>query len=299
MRRFHKDTLAWVLLIIGLLILPFAVIVLWFRFTLLDTSQFVKTLSPLSSDPVIVASVSKNIAQNFFQNIDVEGKIREALPENSKFLAPSLAVGIESFVQNKGQNLITSKQFNRAWEEIIRALHPQIMNLLEGKKSLIEAQNGVISLDFKDIIFPLRRELDVKGIKIFDNAAIDTKIILLKSDKLASMQNMLKTIMNLGVILPILFMVFIFGSILASSNHRKFIVNTGLGISISMVFLFFLINLGQQQFISASGELDIEATSTFYKIITHYLQETAWIILVLGIVIALTANYLPKKFHVK
>lgn len=294
-----KNLLAWVLLIVGLLTAPFAVIALWLRITLLDTNQFVKTLSPLSSDPAIVASVSKNIADNFFQNIDAEGKIREALPENSKFLAPSLAVGMQSFVQSKGQDLATSKQFNQVWETIIRTMHPQIINLLEGKNNLLKAQNGVISLDLKDIISPLRYELDSKGIKIFDNVAIDTKIILLKSDKLALIQVITNRILSLGAILPILVLVFLIGSVLASVNHRKFLVNVGFGISLSMLLLFFLIYSGQKQFIAASGELSIEATSAFYKIITHYLQQTAGIVLVLGIIIALVANYLPKKFHVK
>lgn len=299
MHRPHKNTLAWILLIIGLIITPFAVIALWLRITLLNTNQFVKTLSPLSSDPVIMASFSQNIAQNFFQNIDVEGKIREALPENNKFLAPSLAVGMQSFVQSKGQDLASSKQLNHVWETIIRTMHPQVMNLLEGNNNLFKTQNGVISLDFKDIISPLRRELDSKGIKIFDNVTIDTKIILLKSDKLASIQAITNRILSLGAVLPILVLVFLIGSVLASGNHRKFLVNVGFGISISMLFLLFLIYKGQQQFILASGELSVEATSAFYKIITHYLQVSAVITLILGIVIALVSNYLPKKLHVK
>lgn len=299
MHRAPKNSLAWILLIVGLLTLPFAVIALWLRFTLLDTNQFVKTLSPLSTDPVIVASVSKNISDNFFQNINTEDKIREALPENNKFLAPVLSVSLKSFVENKGQDLITSKQFNQVWETIIRTIHPQIMNLLEGNNNLLKSQNGVISLDFKDIISPLRRELNSKGIKIFDNVAIDTKIILLKSDKLASIQTITNHILSLGAILPLLVLVFLIGSVLASANHRKFLVHVGFGISLSMLLLLFIIYLGQQQFISASGELSIEATSALYKIITHYLQVSAWIILILGIVIALSSNYLPKKFHIK
>lgn len=299
MHRPHKNTLAWILLIIGLIITPFAVIALWLRLTLLDTNQFVKTLSPLSSNPIIVASISKNISDNFFQNIDVEGKIREALPEDNKFLAPSLAVGMKSFVQSKSQDLASSKQFNQVWEGVIRTMHPQVISLLEGKNDMFKIQNGVVSLDFKDIIAPLRRELDSKGIKIFDNVTIDTIIVLLKSDKLASIQAITNRMLGLGVVLPILVLVFLIGSVLASVNHRKFLVNVGFGISISMLFLLFLIYQGQQQFILASGELSVEAASALYKIITHYLQVSAVIILIFGIVIALVSNYLPKKFHVK
>lgn len=299
MHRAPKNSLAWILLIVGLIITPFAVISLWLRFTLLDTNQFVKTLSPLSTDPVIVASVSKNISDNFFQNINAEEKIREALPEDNKFLAPVLNKSFESFVQNKGQDLVTSKQFNQVWETIIRTMHPQIRNLLEGNNNLLKSQNGVISLDFKDIISPLRKELNSKGIKIFDNVTIDTKIILLKSEKLASIQSVVNRILSLGVILPLLTLIFLIGSVLASVNHRKFLVNVGFGISLSMLLLLLFIYLGQEQFISASGELSLEATSAFYKIITHYLQVSAWITLILGIVIALSSNYLPKKLHVK
>ncbi|MDO8570982.1 MAG: hypothetical protein Q7R97_05360 [Candidatus Daviesbacteria bacterium] len=66
-----------------------------------------------------------------------------------------------------------------------------------------------------------------------------------------------------------------------------------------MVFLLYLIYLGQQEFVGAGGQLSPEATSAFYQIITHYLQQSAIGMLILGLALALGANYLPKKFHIQ
>ncbi|MDO8486484.1 MAG: hypothetical protein Q7S77_02210 [Candidatus Staskawiczbacteria bacterium] len=294
-----KDTLAWILLILGLLIMPLAVISLWLRITLLDSDQFAKTLSPLSTNPVIVSAVAKNLAGNFFQHVDIEGKLQESLPEGSRFLAPAFSSNLQSFVENQGQNIVTSKEFNSVWVTIIKTIHPQMMNILQGKGNLIKTQNGMVVLDFKDAVLALNKQLNQRGITVFNNININTKVVLLQSEKLAKLQQIVGLILRLGAILPILALVLIISAVLSSSEHRKFLVYVGFGLSISMILLLYLINVGHQQFIEASGELSTEVVSTFYKIITHYLKQSALIVLILGIIISLGANYLPKKFHIQ
>lgn len=67
-----RQPFAWILLILGLILAPFAVTAVWLKNTIFTPDRFVETRAPLSANPAIVESVSTDITQELFQGVNVE-----------------------------------------------------------------------------------------------------------------------------------------------------------------------------------------------------------------------------------
>lgn len=290
-----RNIFSWILLIIALLLIPLSIILFWLKFTIFDSDQFVKTLSPISKNPYIIESLSVNLSDNFFQNINAEEKIRESLPDKSKFLAPSLVIVLKNFTAKESATILTSDAFNTLWEKTLRISHQYLIKVLTGEGEINVNNKGQVYLDFSDAVNKLEVVLLAKGITIFENAQIDPKIMLFKSEKLAYLQNILRFISVLGAAFPIIVGLLTAGAVLIAVKRIKFLIWVGAGIIVSSIMLLLLINSGENYFINLAGNLDREATRALYQILTDPLRQMSIKIAALGLIITLFSTFLVKS----
>src|SRR4051794_4443298 len=88
-----------ILLIVGCVLVPLSLSAVWVRNTLLDTDNYVSTISPLASDPAVEQAVANRVTDALFTNSDAEQRISNALPKRAAFLAGPLADGVRTAVQ--------------------------------------------------------------------------------------------------------------------------------------------------------------------------------------------------------
>ncbi|MCL4416650.1 MAG: hypothetical protein M1365_08160 [Actinobacteria bacterium] len=291
--------MAWVLLVIALLMVPVSVIFFWLRFTILNTDQFVKTLSPISKNVYIIGSLSNNLSKNFFQNIDAEGKIREALPDKAKFLAPVLTLELKGFVAEESRVILTSNAFNNVWTKVLKTVHPKIINILTGRGDLNVNNQGEVVLDFSDAVSRLQKTLNNKGVTIFNNISIEPQVTLFKSGKLAYFKSILNFISVLGIALPVIGVLLIIGAIFSSLKRLQFLFWVGIGILVFSAILFFIIQIGESYFVKMTGEIDAKAAGALYQILTDSLKKLSIEISISGLIIALASKFLPNNRFIK
>ena len=94
-RRHRRVTLlrqivAAVLVFIAALGVTASVIGVWAGRTTLNTDRWVETVSPLSEDPAVRAAVSTYTTEQIFTSLNVEQRVKEALPPRAAFLASPL-----------------------------------------------------------------------------------------------------------------------------------------------------------------------------------------------------------------
>src|SRR3990172_11562290 len=95
----------------------------WARRTIADTDTYVSVVGPLASDPAVQEALARQITTAVFEALDVQSKLTEALAERAPqlvFLAGPITSSVEGFVQDQGQAILASEQFQQFWNEANR-----------------------------------------------------------------------------------------------------------------------------------------------------------------------------------
>lgn len=118
------------LIALGTIALLNWLIVRWTEKYLLTTDNFVATVAPLSRNETVASAVSNYAVGKLYEDINLEAKVREALPEKATFLAAPLSSQITTTSQNAGTKIIMSDQFGGIWETSLRTAHAKLLTEL-------------------------------------------------------------------------------------------------------------------------------------------------------------------------
>src|SRR5436190_8123760 len=132
-----------VLLILGFVLTPVAVLVTYAKTQVLDTDRYVATVKPLASHPAIQNYVADTITTNLLAQVDVkayvnqalqalpaEGQLLQRLPGQgaaSQALAGPISSAVQNFVHQAALRVVQSSQFQRIWEAANRTAHAQMV----------------------------------------------------------------------------------------------------------------------------------------------------------------------------
>lgn len=145
---------------------PVALVGTWARTTLLDTDDWVRTVSPLASDPRVQAAVGERVADDVVAALpldDVAGWLPGALGDDA-------AAGVErrvgDVVRERTAGAVGSDAFAAAWVLVNRTFHGQLVGLLRGDPGAVgqvDAQ-GRLLLDLSDVADTVRGAVVAAGV---------------------------------------------------------------------------------------------------------------------------------------
>src|SRR5215213_9251221 len=108
-----RTLLAVVLIVLGCVLAPVAGVSVWVNNQVSDTDRFVRTMTPLVSDPDVQEALTNRLTATVFQYVDVQGLADDAVdalaaqgvpPEVTdrlSTLTPTLASAVAGFVRDK------------------------------------------------------------------------------------------------------------------------------------------------------------------------------------------------------
>lgn len=134
-------------------------IVRWTEKYLLTTSNWVATVAPLSKDETVASAVSQYAVSNLYSSIDLQAKIKEALPDKAQFLAAPLADQVVKTSEQVGTKVITSDQFASVWQSSNEITHTKLVTALRkpaGEQASIGADQKVLGVDISPLIQRIR-----------------------------------------------------------------------------------------------------------------------------------------------
>src|ERR1700744_5241036 len=73
---------AWVLVVLASILIPISVISVWAIRTVTDTDQYVDTMAPLATNPVIQQGLATRATDALFSTQIVQDKVTQALPKS-------------------------------------------------------------------------------------------------------------------------------------------------------------------------------------------------------------------------
>jgi hypothetical protein len=286
--REHRK-LGLALIVVASLLAFLAAFALWANRQLLDTDNWTDTSTKLLEDDEIRQQLSIFLVDQLYDNVDVNGELRAALPPRAAPLAGPVAGGLREVAQRGADALLERPRTQRAWEQANRRAHKLLIDVVEDKNSdALSTANGNVTLDLKTLLGQTER-LGGLSNKIPADAA---QLTILRSNQLAFAQDLVRFMKALAIVLVVLSLgLFTLGVYLARGWRREALRATGWGLVAAGVLALLLRNLGGNAVVNALATTESvrPAVEHTWSISTSLLVEAATAGIAYGVVIVLAA----------
>jgi hypothetical protein len=156
---FVRRTAAAVLVAISAFLLVASVVGVWGARTVLDTDRWVATVAPLPGDPYVSAAVAEYTTTQLFEVVDVEQRLRTALPPPVAFAAGPIAGQLRDTVRRTVTTVLRSDRFAVVWTEVNRQLHQRVLAVVDGTSDVVRARHDRIDIDLLPLVNEVLRTL--------------------------------------------------------------------------------------------------------------------------------------------
>jgi hypothetical protein len=298
-----------VLILLGVLLAPVAVVASWAERTLTDTDSYMATIAPLASDPVIQSAVANRLTQIVMERADVPTLVDDAVTALSanESLPPRAALalgaleepvtsGIESFIHRVAERVVESDAFETAWVEANRLAHEQLVTVMEGGdgETLQVGGDGQLTIQLAGVIEALKERLVAGGFSVAANIPeVNASFTLVQTTQLVRVQNSYNTLTVLGTWLPWLSLGLIAAGVLTARRRSRALVVAGLGLAVAMLVLGLGLYFGRTFYLGAlSGQVErLDAAEIVFDQLVAYLRVALRTVAVLGLVVAAVAYF--------
>lgn len=287
-----RRALVAVLVVIGCVLAPIAVIGVWARNTLLDSDQYVDTVAPLAKDPAVQKAIADRLTRRLVESVDIETELEESLPPRIEFVVPYIESGFETFVHEATLRILESERFQTLWENANRRVHSQVVAILEGEGTqTVETRNGQVVIDLREVTEEVKGRLGSRGVEIFERVEerIPPRFVLFESEALTNAQSGVRLLKTITYALPFLALLAFAGAVALSSNRRRTLMRAALGFAFAMALVLIAFNLGRGAYLDAIEEAgrSREANAAAFDQVVDFLRIGLRAAFFLGLVIAL------------
>jgi hypothetical protein len=304
-RRFSWRTLlSIVLIVLGCILAPVAVLGVWAGNEVSDTGRWVATVEPLIHDPAIQNVLTDKITNEITTQLNLTGTVNQAsaqldsrgLPRLSSLLktfGPQITSAVTGFIHNAVHRVVTSPAVARIWVQVNTVAHQQLVKVLSGEgNSAISTQNGQVVLNLGPFIAAAKQDLISRGFSLASNIPnISPTVALFQSKDLGKAQTGYRLVKALKIVLPLLVLVLIGAGVYVARGRRRTLVRAGLGLAGSMLILAIGLQVFRGIYLNSvpASVLPADAAGAAFDAMVYFIKVTLRVVLVIGLVVALGA----------
>ena len=304
-RRFSWRTLVSVVLIVlGCVLAPVAVLASWAGNEVASTDRWVATVEPLIHDPAIQNALTDKITTEITSRLNVTGVINQAsaqldsrgLPRISSLLTtfgPQIDSAVTGFIHSTVHKVITSPAVARLWVQVNTVAHQALVNVLSGDNNgTISAANGKIVLNLGPFIDLVKQNLVNRGFSLASNIpTISPTVALFEAKDLGKAQAGYRLIRALRIVLPVLVLLLLAGGVFAARKRLRALMGAGLGLAASMLVLAIGLLIGRSIYLSSvpASVLPADAAAAAIDAMVRFIKITLRLVLAVGLVVAIGA----------
>ncbi len=304
-RHWVRATFAVVLITLGVILAPLAVVAHWAQRELTDTDVYLATIVPLGTDPVVQSALENRITDAVMEKIDVPSLVEgassaleerglERAAEALTLLEGSVTGGIEGFVRDTTAKVVESDAFETVWREANRTAHEQLVAVLQGEEGnvLQISDDGALTIQLSSIIEQVKVALVDSGLGVASKIPeIDASFPIVQSTELVRLQNAYNAVVMLGTWLPWLSIGLIAAGVLTAVRRPRALMVAGLALAGSMVVLGLGLTIGRSLYLNAlAGQVErLDAAEVIFDQLVTFIRLSLRTVGVAGLVIALVA----------
>lgn len=302
-RSWGWTLLAVVLITVGALVAPFAVVASWARIALSDTDRFVAAYAPLADDPDVQAYVTDQAVAAINEQVDVTQLTSDvidgitqlgtgpAATQALELLKGPAANGLESLIENGVTRFVESDAFADVWATALRVSHTQIIAVMGDDPDAaitVDAQ-GSVGIQLAPVIDAAKDALLDQGISLASQIpTVDRTVVLAQVDALPSAQLAYAAIVSLGAWLPWIAILILAAGVVVARRRSRALIWAAVALALSMLLTLAALAVGNVASLSAidAGVLPPDVTALLYETVVADMRSTAVSVLVLGVVVA-------------
>ena len=305
-RKVGRSTAAVVLILIGALLAPIAVVGSWARGLVVDTDRYVDTVAPIAEDPLVQSAVANRITVAVVDALNVEELTTQAtdavagldLPplvgQAVTSLQAPLQDAITGFIRKNVTKIVSSDAFENVWEEANRAAHEQIVATLRGDPDALAqiTDSGTLTLDVTPIIEQVKTSLEEAGFSLVSRIpTITVTYPIASSADLVRLQSAYRLIDIVGGLLPYLSLALLAAGVLAARHRSRALVVAGLSLAGAMLLLGLALLIGRSLYASSLPPTvqRVDTAVSIYDQFVSLLRIELRVGLVLGLLLAIIA----------
>jgi hypothetical protein len=306
-RRFSwRAIVAVVLIVLGCVLAPVAVLGVWAGNEVSDTGRWVATVEPLIHDPAIQNVLTDKITNQITSQLNITGTINQAatqlnsrgLPRISTLLntfGPQIASAVTGFIHSTVHTVISSKAMATAWVQVNTVAHQSVVKVLSGQGGgAISTSNGQIVLNLGPLIAVAKTDLLARGFSLASNIPpVSPTFALFQAKDLGKAQAGYRLIKTLKIVLPILVVLLLAGGVYVARGRRRALVGAALGLVASMLVLAIGLLIARSIYLSSvpSSVLPSDAAAAAFDAMVHFIKVGLRVVLLVGLVVAIGAFF--------
>lgn len=312
-----RNALATVLVVLSALMLVSGAIGTWTRNTALDNEKFVARVGPIIDQPEVQAAVANRLSTQINVALNTEERLKSRLPENLVLLSGPVASGVETIVNKEVLAFVGTEAFRSLWFKALSFSQQRVAATLEGENPNIETVDGQVVVNLISVVDQVLLQLSQQLPEIFgsdislslpDNlteeqiAAVVQKyfgvtlppdfatVPIMAASTLESAQNAVDVVSTLDLVLLVGAVVLLVAGLLLARDRRRTLVWFGCSVAVTAAVVFFALRWARKDTISGISEGTMQAAAdSAVTVVFETLRWTAWIILGIGLLIALVA----------
>lgn len=237
--KVHSSKGSYVVKISSILLGAFSVALLivgsllfWLGNTIVNTDQFVKTVTPIVQNQEVQIAVADYTTEQIYSNFDAQSYISQALPPRAEFLAPTLTSQLRSSTKNILVNVLGSTTFQEKWKTVVANAHQKFI-------SAIQANGSDGSFDINELYQGLSNSLQSTPLSFLSDRQLPPKvgsIQILSGTWISTSYTVINNISLWRTLTIVLFFITAALSIYLSKQRRKAVIRLST-ISASMLFI--------------------------------------------------------------
>ena len=302
-----RGVLSSTIIVIAALLVPVSIVSAWARTELVDEDAFVATFAPLAQDPAVQALVVDQATQAIDESLDLAGLTNDLFDGLEDLGLPARATaaidllrgpaveGLRGLVGTSVAELVNSDLFASVWESALRASHRGLAAAATGGTpagAVTISDSGEVGISLAPIIDEVKQRLVAQGIG-FASAipSVDRTIVLVQSDALVSVRIVYGLAATIGWWLPIVTLALFVGGVLLARRKSVALVGIGVAIAVGAGTLAIALAIGATVASIAASRLSVPITAVdaIYEQVVTAMRDTASVIALIGIALALLA----------
>jgi hypothetical protein len=304
-RRFSWRTpVSIVLIVLGCILGPVAVLGVWAGTEVSDTGRWVATVEPLIHDPAIQNVLTDKITAQITSQLNLTGTINQAASQlNDRGLtrisslldsfSPQITSAVAGFIHSTVHRVISSPAVAKIWVQVNTKAHRAVVAVLSGQgNGAISTSNGQIVLNLGPFITVVKQDLIDHGFSLASNIPpISPTVALFQADDLGKAQAGYRLITTLKIVLPILAVALLAAGVYVARRRRLALIGATLGLAASMLVLAIGLLIARSIYLNSvpPSVLPGDAAAAAFDAMVHFIKVGLRVVLAVALVVAMGA----------
>ena len=292
-----RRRIALALIVVASLLCFLAIFAVWANRQLLNTDNWTETSSELLENEAIRTQIADFLVAEVYANVDVQAELEQTFeqllrPGTAGALAGPAASGLQTFAEQRLDNLLGRPIPQQAWEEANRRAQSRFLDVVEGGGAVVSTTGGDVTLDLKSLLGETQSNLGVGGRVEQRLPESASQITILRSSQLELAQDLVRLLKELAIVLVVLALgLFALAVYLARGWRRQALRACGIGLLFAGVAALVARVLAGNAVVDALATTESvrPAAEAAWSIGTSLLKQAATATLIYGVVIVVAA----------